>query len=95
MSRIVPLSAAPLRLATLLLGGGLLSGLLLLSRCFSPSLPACAYRCYQNDLGAAQCPGEYECRSDGYCHLRGNSEACSYSQDQGTSFTLPDLASHD
>lgn len=58
----------------LALGGGATS----LSHCFSPELPACAYRCNATE---PRCPDEYECRTDGYCHLKGNTEACPYMQD--------------
>jgi hypothetical protein len=58
----------------LTLGGGAVS----LSHCFSPELPACAYRCNATE---PRCPDEYECRDDGYCHLKGSTESCPYTQD--------------
>lgn len=61
--------------------GVVVSGLLFLPRCFNPALPACSYICNHNTLGAPLCPDEYECRADGYCHLRGSSEACPYTMD--------------
>ena len=63
------------RLAVVGLGA---AALVLLARCFQPDLPACAYRC---NTAEPRCPDEYECRSDGYCHLKGSTEACRYSMD--------------
>ena len=66
-----------------------------LTRCFAPELPACSYRCAKSE---PSCPDEYECRTDGYCHLKGNSEACPFTQDlipppvRDLSCQLPDLA---
>lgn len=57
---------------------GLVGAALGLVRCFNPDLPACAYIC---NTAEPRCPDEYECRADGYCHLRGSTEACSYSMD--------------
>jgi hypothetical protein len=51
---------------------GLLTALLL-GNCFSPSYSDCAYRC---SLAPPACPDEYECQSDGYCHLHGSTTAC-------------------
>jgi len=65
------------------LGGFLILGLGFLSRCFSPQLGDCAYVCYQNDGGAPLCPEQYECRSDGYCHLLGSTMVCPYTIDLG------------
>ncbi len=73
------------------LGSMLLSGLLLLSRCFNPQLPACSFICNSSDGGGPACPAEYECRSDGYCHLRGSTESCPYSMDLSPA---PDLWSN-
>jgi hypothetical protein len=70
-------------------GSALFAGLLLLSRCFSPDLPACAYICNADE---PRCPDEYECRPDGYCHLRGSSEACPYTMDLSPAPPRPDLA---
>ncbi len=58
-----------------------------LSRCFSPELPACAYRC---NTAEPSCPDEYECRADRYCHLRGSTESCPYTMDL-LPLQLPDL----
>lgn len=82
-----------LGLVTLGLIGGLSA--LTLTRCFSPELPACSYRCNASE---PRCPDEYECRTDGYCHLKGNSEACPFTQDlvpppvRDLSSSPPDLA---
>jgi hypothetical protein len=62
----------------ILLGAVLLPGLASLSRCFSPTLPACSFICNKDE---PRCPDDYECRGDNYCHLRGSSEACPYSMD--------------
>lgn len=85
-------------------GSLLVGGLVLLSRCFSPDLPACSFICNTDE---PRCPGQYECRSDGYCHLVGSTEACPYTMDlspgpprpdlsgSGDMSTAPDLASPD
>lgn len=48
------------------------SGLLMWS-CFTPTYADCAFRCAESD---PPCPTEYECRSDGYCHLPDSSMIC-------------------
>ncbi|MFO0575287.1 MAG: hypothetical protein U1A78_14950 [Polyangia bacterium] len=58
----------------------------LLARCFQPDLPTCAYRCNTTE---PRCPDDYECRTDGYCHLKGTTEACMYSMDL---LPAPDLS---
>jgi len=75
------------------LGGALLGGALALTRCFVPDLPACSYICAKEGT-EPRCPDEYECRMDGYCHLRGSTEACPYSMDLGPDAAQPrpDLA---
>ena len=65
-------------LVPFVLGTALVAGLGSLSRCFSPTLPACSFVCNTTD---PKCPDEYECRSDNYCHLKGSSEACPYTMD--------------
>jgi len=45
------------------------------SGCFSYDEPVCAYKCG----GGTDCPDNYECRSDGYCHQLGSTEACGFS----------------
>lgn len=48
------------------------AGLLLWS-CFTPTYADCAFRCADSD---PPCPAEYECRSDGYCHLPDSTMIC-------------------
>jgi hypothetical protein len=48
----------------------------LLAGCFNVDQPICSYACADTD---PRCPEDYECRSDGYCHLIGSTEACAYS----------------
>jgi hypothetical protein len=62
----------------LLAGVALFAGAVTLSRCFSPTLPACSFICNTTD---PKCPDDYECRSDNYCHLTSSSETCPYSMD--------------
>ena len=66
------------RLGLLALGVGLGAGVVNLLQCFTPELPACAYRCATAE---PRCPEEYECRSDEYCHLKGTTDTCPYTQD--------------
>jgi len=82
--RKIPRLLVPFGLGSLLVGG-----LVLLSRCFSPTLPACSYICNSTE---PRCPDEYECRSDSYCHLRGSTESCPYSMDLGPAAPRPDMA---
>jgi hypothetical protein len=57
-----------MRALRVLLGSAALGlGAALLGQCFAPSYHDCAFRCNPT---APPCPDEYECRSDGYCHLR-------------------------
>lgn len=60
--------------------GGLVLGL---SQCFAPTLPACSYQCAMDE---PRCPDDYECRDDGLCHLKGNTQACNFD------LSSPDLA---
>lgn len=84
MTRSVSLRRSARTSLPLLVGClGVLCGI---AHCFSPSLPTCSYRCGPAD---SPCPAEYECRVDGYCHLRGSTEACSYRMD----LAVPDLVS--
>jgi len=46
------------------------------SGCFNVDKPTCSYACSDT---TPQCPDDYECRSDGYCHLTGTTEACEFS----------------
>lgn len=41
--------------------------------CFTPTYSDCAFRCA---TVAPLCPAEYECRSDGYCHLPSSTAQC-------------------
>ena len=69
-----------------------LGAALLLSRCFSPELPTCAYICNKTE---PRCPEQYECRDDCYCHLKGSVEACDFPQDMNgcdLASRPPDLA---
>jgi hypothetical protein len=52
-----------------------LVALLLSSGCFDVEEPPCAFACGP----ARTCPDNYECRSDGYCHRKGSTEACMFS----------------
>ena len=56
-----------LAVATLALAVGSVSG------CFNPDKPSCSYACSDT---TPKCPDDYECRSDGYCHLVGTTDAC-------------------
>mgnify|MGYP000502906058 FL=1 len=69
---------AAMRVLSIVLSAGALVGALLSTHCFSPALPACSYRCNTTE---PRCPDEYECRVDGYCHLKGNSESCPFFMD--------------
>lgn len=71
-----------------LLGTLLVGSLVGLTRCFSPQLPACSYICNPTE---PKCPDTYECRADGYCHLRDSTEACPYSMDLLPPPARPDL----
>ena len=56
---------------------------LLLAACFNVDERPCSYACGP----AGQCPDDYMCLSDGYCHLHGNPQACGYSD-----LAVPDLS---
>lgn len=45
----------------------LASCLALATACYSPTQPACGFRCGPND----QCPEDYVCAQDGWCHRTG------------------------
>lgn len=57
-----------------------------LNACFNVDQPICSFVCGPSSA----CPEDYECRSDGYCHLRGSIESCEFS-DASTSTVVPDL----
>ncbi|HXU72684.1 MAG TPA: hypothetical protein VN947_25355 [Polyangia bacterium] len=46
------------------------------SGCFNVDKPTCSYACSDT---TPKCPDDYECRTDGYCHLTGTTEACMFS----------------
>ena len=61
-------------IALSLLGSSLLGG------CYQVDEPVCAYACAAgSDPGAQACPTHYECRADRYCHKKGSTAACEYS----------------
>lgn len=47
---------------------------LALAGCFSVDEPPCSYACSDTGL----CPDDYQCLSDGYCHLHGQMTSCGY-----------------
>lgn len=58
------------------------------SGCFDVDRPTCSFVCGTGSL----CPEEYECRKDGYCHLQGSTEACSFSDASVVAdLSVPDL----
>jgi hypothetical protein len=62
--------------------------------CFNVDKPTCSYACGDTD---PKCPEDYECRSDGYCHLTGTTEACAFADaavplDMSSGTTTHDLA---
>lgn len=66
-----------------------LSGLALWS-CFAPTYSDCAFRCASSD---PPCPAEYECHSDGYCHLPQSPMICALPGSIDLSSpSMPDLA---
>ncbi len=65
-----PRSRRLVALAALTLAAASFSG------CFKVDRPVCSYAC--SDTTPA-CPEDYECRTDGYCHLSGSTAACAFS----------------
>jgi hypothetical protein len=59
------LAVATLAFASLAMGG-----------CFNVDKPTCSYVCADVE---PRCPEDYDCRSDGYCHLTGTTGACAFS----------------
>jgi len=53
----------------------LFTTLLALPACFHVDEPVCAYACGPT----GDCPHDYECRSDNYCHKIGSVAACEFS----------------
>jgi hypothetical protein len=45
------------------------------SGCFNVDKPTCSYVCSDT---TPKCPDDYECRTDGYCHLTGTTAACTF-----------------
>ena len=67
----------------------LLFAALAVAGCFSPDKPTCSYACADVE---PRCPEDYECRSDGYCHLVGSTTMCLFSDaamPQDMSVTMP------
>jgi hypothetical protein len=62
----------------------LVAAITLAAGCFNVDKPICSYSCADSD---PRCPDDYECRSDGYCHLTGSTEACAFS-DAATSIDM-------
>jgi len=48
---------------------------LLATSCFSPDEPPCSFAC--GSMG--ECPDDYMCLADGYCHKNGDNSACGFS----------------
>lgn len=44
-----------------------------MAACYSPTQPACGFRCGPSD----QCPNDYVCASDGWCHRNGTPDSTS------------------
>jgi len=77
-------------LATLFATALLISGVALWSSCFAPTYSDCAFRCANTE---PSCPTEYECQSDGYCHLPGSTAVCAIPKPVDLSgVVLPDLS---
>ena len=55
-----------------------LAAVLTVVACFAPDNPICAFRCDDSAMNSGHCPDAYECRGDGYCHLKGSTEACPF-----------------
>lgn len=70
---------------------GLITAGLFCASCYAPTYGDCAFRC-----GSANpvCPDEYECRTDGYCHLHDSAIVCSFASDMSTAPTQ-DLSTAD
>jgi hypothetical protein len=60
-----------------------------LGGCFNYSEPICSFSC-GTGADADLCPGNYECRSDGYCHKKGTTESCGFSD----AAVSPDLSAN-
>ena len=62
---------------------GLAFAALLFAGCFNPDEPSCSFACGS----AGECPNDYACQSDGYCHKNGDNTACGFSD-----AAMPDIA---
>jgi hypothetical protein len=63
--------------------------------CFNPQKPTCSYVCADT---TPRCPDDYECRSDGYCHLVGSTDSCLFSDaavPMDMSVSVADMSSQD
>lgn len=65
--------------------------------CFNVDKPVCSYACATSD---PKCPEDYECRTDGYCHRIGTTDACLFSDaampgDMNVSMPSGDMATGD
>src|SRR5579862_740258 len=53
----------------------LLTALVLAAGCFNVDERPCTFSCGPN----GECPDDYQCLKDGYCHLHGDTTSCGYS----------------
>jgi len=67
----------------------LIGGVGVLSGCFAPDEPACAFACGSGEM----CPDNYLCQADGYCHKKGSTVACNYPDAAVKDASVPDLRS--
>lgn len=70
-----------------LFGLSLILASTLSAACYAPTYVDCAFRCGSS---MPACPDEYECRSDGYCHVHDSAITCSFATDMSAA---QDLAS--
>ena len=52
----------------------LILGALATAGCFNVDTPPCTFSCGDNRV----CPDDYQCLSDGYCHLHGQMSSCGF-----------------
>lgn len=70
-----------------------LSAVALWIGCFAPTYADCAFRCASTE---PKCPAEYQCMSDGYCHLPDSTTLCAIPKIPDLAGTvLPDLSTPD
>jgi hypothetical protein len=67
----------------LLMRASWLAVVLLASGCFNVDEPLCSFAC--GPMG--ECPDDYKCGPDNYCHLHGNTQPCGFSD-----ASVPDLS---